>query len=80
MSELTVPDAARRLGISAAYLRRLIAAGDLPARRIGPATRGGQWLLDAADVQQLAQQRAHDPPRLGRPALDETKGTNHDHP
>lgn len=71
MNDLTVPDAARQLGVTPAYLRRLIAAGDLPARRIGPDTRGGQWLLDAADVQRLAARRGQHPPRRGRPARGE---------
>jgi len=46
-------DAARRLGVSASYVRQLIAAGDLPATRIGRA-----WRVLETDLDALAQQRA----------------------
>jgi excisionase family DNA binding protein len=42
---LTVHDAASRMGMSDAYVRRLIASGRLPCYRIGRSVR-----LDAADV------------------------------
>lgn len=75
MSDVTVPEAADQLGVTPAYVRRLIAQGDLAARRIGPDTRGGQWLITADDVVQLARRRAQNPPQRGRRG----KETTHDH-
>jgi len=37
---LTLPEAARYSGLPAAYLRRLIASGELPARKAGGWRRG----------------------------------------
>ena len=45
MNDLTVDDTAARLGVSPARVRALIAAGDLPARKLG-----GRWVLDTDDV------------------------------
>ncbi len=43
---LPVPDAARRLGISAPTLRRLVARGDIPHVRVSP----GRVMLREADL------------------------------
>lgn len=45
MNDATVADAATRLGLSPARVRALIAAGDLPARKLG-----GRWVLDSTDI------------------------------
>ncbi|GAA0634469.1 hypothetical protein GCM10009547_43130 [Sporichthya brevicatena] len=52
--EVSVSEAAARLGVSERRVRERIAAGDLPARRIGRA-----WLVDAAHLGRA--------PRVGRP-------------
>ena len=52
-AQVGTADAARRLGVSASYVRQLIAAGDLPAVRVGRA-----WRILEADLEALAQQRA----------------------
>jgi excisionase family DNA binding protein len=51
---LTTGDAARVLGVSADFIRQLTRDGRLPAQR----TRSGQRLFTAADVEQLAKERA----------------------
>jgi hypothetical protein len=65
---ITTDVAAARLDRSAAYVLRLLKQGDLVGRRIGPDTRGGQWLISAASVAALQARWAADPPRRGRPA------------
>lgn len=65
---ITTAEAAAQLGRSAAYVLNLLKRGDLAGRRIGPDTRGGQWLVSAASVAALAAQWAASPPRRGRPA------------
>lgn len=45
MTDITVANAAARLGLSPARVRALIAAGDLPARKLG-----GRWVLDPVDI------------------------------
>lgn len=54
----TTAEAAEQLGVSARRVRALIAAGDLPAQRVG-----SQWLLDEDAV----RARAQAPRRAGRP-------------
>jgi excisionase family DNA binding protein len=56
--DITVKDAAQRLGVSESRIRQLLAAGDLSGRRIGRA-----WLVDGDDVARLQGQQR--PP--GRP-------------
>lgn len=69
MDDLITTDvAAERLGRSVERVRVLIKQGDLIGRRIGPATRGGQWLVSAASVAALRAQWARNPPKAGRPA------------
>lgn len=46
-------DAARRLGVSASYVRQLIAAGELPGVRVGRA-----WRIPEAALEQAARARA----------------------
>jgi hypothetical protein len=65
---IELPDAANRLDRHPTQVRKLAAAGELEARRIGPAGRGGRWLVSAASVEALRQRWAADPPRRGRPA------------
>ena len=64
---LTTTDAAAMLNISRQRIRALIANGRLPAQRIGPAGRGGEWLLAREDVEAFAAL----PRRTGRPAHKE---------
>lgn len=56
--EITVREAARRLGVSEGRVRQILVAGDLRARRMGRA-----WLVDGDDVGRLQGQRR----RPGRP-------------
>jgi excisionase family DNA binding protein len=56
--QLSVPDAAKRLGVNDARVRALIAAGDLHAAKIG-----GRWLLDGLSV----ARRERDGAAHGRP-------------
>ncbi|NNJ13705.1 helix-turn-helix domain-containing protein [Chloroflexales bacterium ZM16-3] len=65
---ITTTDAAAQLGRSMSTINQLIKRGDLVGRRIGPDTRGGQWLVSAASVAALAARWAANPPRRGRPA------------
>lgn len=65
---LTSTEAAAALDVSEPYVLLLRSRGQLTARRIGPNTRGGQWLFDPASVAALRQQRAAAPPKRGRPA------------
>lgn len=44
--QLTIPQVAERFGVSTKTVRRWIASGDLPARRVGPRL----VRIDAADV------------------------------
>ena len=69
---ITTDEAAARLERSATYVLRLRARGDLVGQRIGPDTRGGQWLISAASVDALRARWAADPPTRGRPAAGET--------
>lgn len=55
----TSQEAADYLGISEAYIRRLIGSGQLTAIRIGKLS----WLLAADEL----RQRKKNPPPLGRP-------------
>lgn len=68
---ITTTEAAAQLGRSMSMVNQLIKRGDLVGRRIGPDTRGGQWLISAASVAALIERWATDPPRRGRPALGE---------
>ncbi len=65
---LTTDEAAVRLERSRNMVLKLLAAGELRGRRLGPATRGGQWLVEAASVTELLARWAVDPPHVGRPA------------
>lgn len=65
---IELPEAATRLDRHPTQVRKLAASGDLVARRIGPAGRGGRWLISAASVAALQARWAADPPRRGRPA------------
>jgi len=65
---ITTTEAAERLDRSAVYVLRLLNRGDLAGRRIGPDTRGGQWLVRAASAAALRARWAASPPRRGRPA------------
>jgi excisionase family DNA binding protein len=60
--ELSVREAAERLGVDASRVRQLIAANELGARSIGRA-----WLVSAEDVNRLASHR-HGPGRPLAPA------------
>lgn len=66
---ITTTEAAVHLGRSMSTINQLIKRGDLVGRRIGPNTRGGQWLVSAASVAMLAARWAASPPRRGRPAI-----------
>jgi hypothetical protein len=68
MDGLTPAEAGAILKRSPAYVIRLIARGDLTARRTGPADRRGHWLIDAASVRALKAQWDAAPPQRGRPA------------
>ncbi|MHA7191092.1 helix-turn-helix domain-containing protein [Arthrobacter sp. MDT2-16] len=57
--KISVADASRRLGVTGARVRQLIAAGDLPATRVGRA-----WVLNAVDVERYS------PRRQGRPITE----------
>jgi hypothetical protein len=65
---ITTNDAATRLARSPAYVLQLLKRGDLVGQRIGPESRGGQWLVSVASVAALAARWTADPPRRGRPA------------
>lgn len=67
---IELPEAAERLGRHSTQVRKLAAAGELEARRIGPEGRGGRWLVSEASVEGLLTRWAVAPPRRGRPALD----------
>lgn len=69
---ITTDVAAERLARSPAYVLRLVKQGDLVGQRIGPDTRGGQWLVSAASVAALKAQWAVSPPRRGRPPAGAT--------
>lgn len=57
--KLSVTEASTRMGVTGARVRQLIAAGDLPATRVGRA-----WILDDADVERYS------PRRQGRPITE----------
>ena len=54
--DITLDEAAQRLGISRRQVVRLIAAGVLTGRRIG-GNRRGVWLIDEASVEREAERR-----------------------
>ena len=54
--ELSLDEAAHRLGISRTQVKRLISAGTLTGRRIG-GNRRGVWLIDAESVEREAERR-----------------------
>ena len=56
MNELTIDQAAERLGLTHDAVQKLITRGTLQARRIGPARRG-IWLIDAETVEAEALRR-----------------------
>lgn len=59
MTEMSTSDAAQRLGVSQRQVQRLVASGEVPARR----TAGDAWVVDALAVNALARFR----PARGRP-------------
>lgn len=59
-SLLSIPQAAERLGLSAAMVRRYCAQGRLPAEKVGKG-----WAIRRRDVERFAAS----PRRSGRPAL-----------
>jgi excisionase family DNA binding protein len=65
---ITTTEAAERLERSPRYVLQLINRGELEVRRIGPKTRGGQWLVSVASIDALLERWETDPPRRGRPA------------
>jgi len=65
---LTSREVADRLGVSMRHVGHLRMQGRLHAHLIGPATRGGQWLYDAASVEALQAEWAAAPPKPGRRA------------
>jgi len=68
MDEVTPAEAGAILERHPSYIPRLVARGDLIGRRLGPDTRGGRWLIDAASVYALKQRWDAMPPQRGRPA------------
>jgi len=70
MDDMTPAEAAELLDRSANYILLLLKRGDLIGRRLGPATRGGRWLIDARSVHALKAQWDAQPPQRGRPADD----------
>ncbi|MDQ1743998.1 MAG: hypothetical protein QOE23_2337 [Pseudonocardiales bacterium] len=62
-SWLSTAEAAERLGVSAAHVRRLIHGGDLPAARMA-----GAWFIDPAAIARR-QQRAARPGRALSPSV-----------
>lgn len=57
--KLSVTEVSNRIGVTGSRVRQLIAAGDLPATRVGRA-----WVLDDADVERYS------PRRQGRPITE----------
>ena len=51
---LTTGDAARRLGVSTEFVRKLVRSGRLPEHR----TQGGQHIFSADDVEALVAERS----------------------
>ena len=47
---LSVPEAAERLGLKPAMVRRYCQSGDLPAVKVT-----GAWLIDEADLEEFAK-------------------------
>ena len=62
MSQLTTPEAARKLGVTDARVRQIIAAGRLPARKFGPV-----WLIEESDLDRVRVRRAGRPGHRPRP-------------
>ena len=67
-NDMTPADAGAILDRHPSYILLLVKRGDLAARRLGPDTRGGRWLIDAASVAALKAQWDANPPQRGRPA------------
>lgn len=65
-------EASTRLERTERTVRMLIERGDLHAERLGPAGRGGRWLVSAASVESLRAAWAVQPPRRGRPLVGDT--------
>jgi excisionase family DNA binding protein len=64
---ISTEEAATRLGKSEQIIRRLAEQGTLAADRLGPAGRGGRWMISAASVEALRAEWEKNPPRRGRP-------------
>lgn len=58
MSLLSVPEAARELGLDPSRVRALVSSGELPGAKVG-----GRWAIESADV----ARRGRDPRPAGRP-------------
>ena len=56
MFELTITEAAARLGLEASWVRRLVASGQLQARKVGPI-----WLVTEESI------AAYRPRPVGKP-------------
>ncbi len=67
---LTIPEAAQRLGLSVAMVRRYCADGKLPAQKIGR-----DWAIRQHDAENFAATPRHS----GRPALRSTQYTIQPH-
>jgi hypothetical protein len=71
---LTTSEAAATLEVREQTIRSWLSnptmRAKLELRRIGPDTRGGQWLISAASVARIQAERAANPPRAGRPRTD----------
>lgn len=66
-TEMTIDQAAERLGLTHDAVQKLITRGTLTARRIGPARRG-IWLIDTETVEAEALRRQDfKPAGRGRP-------------
>ncbi len=66
---LTPAEAAAILARSPRTVLKLLARGTLHGRRLGPPSRGGRWLVDAASVWALKAAWDAQPPTPGRPSL-----------
>ncbi len=68
---ITTGEAAEQLGLSESRVRGLLGndavRAQLHIKRLGPDTRGGQWLIAADSIAALATARLANPPRVGRP-------------
>ena len=59
MNPLSAPQAARRLGLKPAMVRRHCQNGDLPAVKVG-----GTWVIDEADLEAFAKKPRRRGPKI----------------